>query len=433
MSNAVVVGTQWGDEGKGKIVDLLAERFDIVARCQGGHNAGHTVIVDGRKYILHLIPSGILHQGKLCVIGNGVVVNPFALIEELKGLEGFEVDGRLAVSNRCHLIMPYHGAIEAAEESRLGDRKIGTTSRGIGPCYEDKIARRGIRIGELASPDHFRNRVLSNLEVKNRILTNVYGEKPLDGEAIVDSYLEAAKVVLPFVTDTAELLNRSIREGKSVLFEGAQGALLDIDHGTYPFVTSSNATAGGACTGTGVGPTAIDGVIGISKAYTTRVGGGPFPTEFTDELGEAVREKGSEFGASTGRPRRCGWFDAAVVRYSCLVNNVDALVITKLDVLDDLEEISICVGYRHQGRRFEGFPSSIETLEEVEPVYETHPGWRTPTSGITRYRDLPDQAKSYLRRLSELVETDICVVSTGPDRSETIPVPESPKTALFFG
>lgn len=433
MSNAVVVGTQWGDEGKGKIVDLLAERFDVVARSQGGHNAGHTVIVEGRKYILHLIPSGILHSGKVCVVGNGVVVDPFALIEELKALEDFDVDGRLAVSNRCHLIMPYHSAIEAAEERRLGARRIGTTSRGIGPCYEDKIARRGIRIGELACPELFESHVLTNVELKNRILKDVYGEKPLDGAAVARSYLEIAEAVLPFVTDTAELLNRSIREGKSILFEGAQGALLDIDHGTYPFVTSSNATAGGACTGTGVGPTAIDGVIGISKAYTTRVGEGPFPTELNDELGEAVREKGSEFGASTGRPRRCGWFDAVVVRYSCLVNNVDSLVITKLDVLDDLEEIRICVGYRHRGKAFEGFPFSIEILDQVEPVYETHPGWRTCTSGISRYEDLPERAKSYLRRLSELVERDICVVSTGPDRKETIPVPESSKRALFFG
>ncbi len=433
MSNAVVVGTQWGDEGKGKIVDLLSERFDVVARCQGGHNAGHTVIIDGRKYILHLIPSGILHPHKFCVVGNGVVVDPFALIEELKTLGEFGVDGRLMVSNRCHLIMPYHHAIEAAEESRLGARKIGTTSRGIGPCYEDKIARRGIRIGELAYPELFAQRVTDNVAIKNRILEKVYGVKPLVAEEIIQRYREAAVTVLPFVADTAEFLNRSIREGKSVLFEGAQGTLLDIDHGTYPFVTSSNSTAGGACTGTGVGPTAVDGVIGISKAYTTRVGGGPFPTEFTDAIGDAVRAKGAEFGASTGRPRRCGWFDAVVVRYSCLVNRVDSLVITKLDVLDDLDEIRICVGYRSRGKRLEGFPPSIEILDMVEPVYETHPGWQSQTSGITAYADLPEQARSYLGRLSELVETDICVVSTGPDRSETIPVPHSSKRALFFG
>ncbi len=433
MSNAVVVGTQWGDEGKGKIVDLLTQRFDIVARCQGGHNAGHTVIIEGRKYVLHLIPSGILHPDKVCIVGNGVIVDPFALIEELEMLAGFEVRGRLLISNRCHLIMPYHTAIEAAEERRLGPQRIGTTSRGIGPCYEDKIARRGIRIGELAHPDLFTRRVRANVEVKNRILTEVYGEKPLDADDIVARYLMAAREVMPFVVDTTEFLNRAIREGKSALFEGAQGTLLDIDHGTYPFVTSSNATAGGACTGTGVGPTVINGVVGISKAYTTRVGGGPFPTELSDELGEAVREKGAEFGASTGRPRRCGWFDAVVVRYSCLVNDLTSLVITKLDVLDDLDEIRIGVGYRWRGQPLEGFPSSIEVLEEVEPVYETHPGWRCRTSGLTRYEDLPEQARSYLRRLSELVGTDICAVSTGPDRRETILVPHSPHRALFFG
>lgn len=433
MSNAVVVGTQWGDEGKGKIVDLLTERFDVVARAQGGHNAGHTVIVDGKKYILHLIPSGILHAGKRCVIGNGVVIDPFSLIEELKTLQDFDVEGRLVISDRCHLIMPYHMAVESAEESRLGVRKIGTTSRGIGPCYEDKIARRGVRIGELAYPDLFTEHVLGNVAIKNRILTGVYDAAPLDGEAIVRSYLEVADTVLPFVTDTAEFLSARMRAGESVLFEGAQGTLLDIDHGTYPFVTSSNATAGGACTGTGVGPTAIDGVIGISKAYTTRVGGGPFPTELSDALGQAVREKGAEFGASTGRPRRCGWFDSVVVRYSCLVNGVDSLVITKLDVLDDLDEIQVCVGYRHRGKTRQCFPANLEILEEVEPVYESHPGWRGQTSGLTRYEDLPDEAKSYLKRLSELVETDICVVSTGPDRNETILVPHSTKRALFFG
>jgi adenylosuccinate synthase len=383
-------------------------------------------MIAGEQYILHLIPSGILHKEKYCVIGNGVIIDPSALVEELEMLREFGLEGRLVISNRCHLIMPYHTAVERAEETRLADKKIGTTSRGIGPCYEDKIGRRGIRLGDLLEPDLFRSKLDQNVRFKNELLAKVYSAEPLDAGAIYDSYMEVAQRILPLVTDTAEYLNQAIEKGKRVLFEGAQGTLLDVDHGTYPFVTSSNATAGGACTGSGVGPGRIDGVIGISKAYTTRVGGGPFPTELDDEIGGQVRAKGAEFGASTGRPRRCGWFDAVVVRYSCLLNGVDTLVITKLDVLDGMDELQICTGYKHRGEVLEFFPTGIETLDEVEPIYETHPGWKESTSKIRKYDELPLNAKRYLVRLSRLVDTDISVVSVGPDREETIVLRESP-------
>jgi len=432
--SVVIVGTQWGDEGKGKIVDLVTERFDVVARYQGGHNAGHTVILKGKKYVLHLIPSGILHPEKACVIGNGVVLDPFALVEEFKFLEeqGIELEGRLLISNRCHLIMPYHTALEAAEEKRLDKNKIGTTSRGIGPCYEDKMGRRGIRLDELFMPEVFAQRVRDNVAFKNQILTRVYGWKPLDADEIVDRYQALVPTIRPYVADTSDYLNQVIREGKRVLFEGAQGTLLDVDHGTYPFVTSSNATAGGACIGTGVAPSEIRGVIGISKAYTTRVGEGPFPTELNNEIGEKIRDRGQEYGASTGRPRRCGWFDGVVVRYAAQINGLSTLVITKLDVLDDLDEILICTGYRYRGQLLEHFPTTIQVLAEVEPVYESHPGWKEDTSTIKDYRDLPEAARRYLDRLSELVETDISIISTGPDREETIVLEESPRLQKMF-
>ena len=434
MPNVVVVGTQWGDEGKGKIVDLITERFNIVVRYQGGHNAGHTVSVEGQKYILHLIPSGILHPDKVCVIGNGVVVDPFALGEELEMLQGVgvSVEGRLFLSNRAHLIMPYHRAIEEAEENLRGEHKIGTTSRGIGPCYEDKMGRRGIRVGDLFYPELFRGKVMTNVELKNLILQQIYHSGKLEAEPICQSYLDFAPKILPFVTDTAEFLSKAICSAKSILFEGAQGTLLDVDHGTYPFVTSSSATAGGACTGSGVGPRHIDGVIGIAKAYTTRVGGGPFPTERNDGIGEHIRKKGAEFGASTGRPRRCGWFDAVVVRFATLINRVDTLVVTKLDVLDELDEIRICVGYRYRGERMDFFPTDLSVLEEAEPIYETCPGWKTDTTQIQNYRDLPERARNYLNRISEQIETDISIISTGPNRSETIIMEESSKLQELF-
>jgi len=427
MPNVVVVGTQWGDEGKGKIVHLITDRFDIVARYQGGHNAGHTVIIQDDKYILHLIPSGILHPEKVCVIGNGVVVDPVALEKELEMLKDFEVKDRLFISDRSHLIMPYHRAVEAAEENRLAEGRIGTTSRGIGPCYEDKVGRRGIRLGDLSYPELFRAKLETNLALKNEILIHLYKAEPLDAEQIYVSYMKLAPQILPLVTDTAEYLNEAIQSGKSILFEGAQGTLLDLDHGTYPYVTSSNATAGGACIGTGVGPGAIDGTIGIAKAYTTRVGEGPFPTELTGQIGEHLRSKGAEFGASTGRPRRCGWFDAVVVRYACLINNLDTLVVTKLDVLDELDEIRICVGYEREGKILDRFPMQMSVLEEVTPTYETYPGWKTDTSKIQDYQDLPKAARNYLDRISKLIKTDISIISIGPERDETIILEESPR------
>jgi adenylosuccinate synthase len=427
MANVVIVGTQWGDEGKGKIVDLTTRHFDVVARYQGGHNAGHTVSVAGAKYVLHLIPSGILHPDKVCVIGNGVVVDPVALEEELLALREFSLEGRLHVSNRAHLIMPYHRLLEGAEESRLGKAKIGTTSRGIGPCYEDKMARRGIRVGDLLSPRLFRSKLRNYADLKNRILNRVYGRDGVDAGQIEETYLSIGERIASYVTDTAEYLNREIRRGKNILFEGAQGTLLDVDHGTYPFVTSSNATAGGACTGSGVGPGAIDGVMGITKAYTTRVGGGPFPTELDGEEGEEIRERGIEYGATTGRPRRCGWFDAVVARYSNLINHVDTLVVTKLDVLDHLKELRICTGYGYGGTRMTSFPTDVGALEDVSPVYETHSGWQRDTSDIRNYDDLPEKAKSYLHRLGELTGADISIISTGPNRSETIILEESPR------
>ena len=427
MPNVVIVGTQWGDEGKGKIVHLITDRFDIVARYQGGHNAGHTVIIQDEKYVLHLIPSGILHPGKVCVIGNGVVVDPAALEKELEMLKDFEVKDRLFISDRAHLIMPYHRAVEAAEETRLAEERIGTTSRGIGPCYEDKVGRRGIRLGDLFHPELFRAKLETNLALKNEMLTHLYKVEPLDAEQIYVSYMKLAPNILPLVTDTAEYLNGAIGSGKSILFEGAQGTFLDVDHGTYPYVTSSNATAGGACIGTGVGPGAIDGTIGIAKSYTTRVGEGPFPTELTGRIGKHLQSKGDEFGASTGRPRRCGWFDAVVVRYACLINNIDTLVVTKLDVLDDLDEIKICVGYEREGKVLDRFPMQMSILEEVTPTYEIYPGWKTDTSKIHDYQDLPKAARDYLDWISKLIKTDISIISIGPERDETIILEESPR------
>jgi len=427
MPNAVIVGTQWGDEGKGKIVDLITERFDVVVRYQGGHNAGHTVIIDDEKFILKLIPSGILHPGTICVIGNGVVVDPHALIAEMDRLSAQDLEGRLFISDRAHLIMPYHGALDSAEEQRLAEGRIGTTSRGIGPCYEDKVGRRGIRVGDLAFSELLRHKIEANVEFKNAVLTRVYEVEPLDAGQIYEQTMQAAGRILPLVTDTSDYLARAHRAGKSILFEGAQGTLLDIDHGTYPFVTSSSATAGGACVGTGVGPSVIDGVIGISKAYTTRVGAGPFPTELHDGVGEEIARRGNEYGSVTGRPRRCGWFDAVVGRYSARINNLDTMVITKLDVLDGLDEIRIGVGYRYQGKEISTFPTATQILGQVDPIYESMPGWGADTSAARQYSELPQGARDYLARLSELISTDIGIISIGPQRNETIILEESEK------
>jgi adenylosuccinate synthase len=428
MANLVVVGAQWGDEGKGKIVDLLTAHFDVVARYQGGHNAGHTVIISGKKYVLHLIPSGILHPDKVCVIGNGVVIDLSALKREIEELRdaGIDCKGRLMVSHRAHVVLEYHRLVETAAEERRGENRIGTTQRGIGPAYEDKMGRRGLRISDLLDRSTLRRVLEENLREKRRSLPAA--KEALDLDTIHAETQALGEELSEYFVDSAEYLNRVMDQGKRVLFEGAQGTLLDVDHGTYPFVTASSATAGGACTGTGVGPTRIDGVVGIVKAYTTRVGEGPFPTELKDDTGEGIRQRGQEFGASTGRPRRCGWFDAVVVHYARLINNLDTLVITKLDVLDPLAEIKICKGYRYKTSLLESFPPEIDVLSECRPEYVTVRGWNTKTAGIQDFDDLPSLAKDYLKRISDLVRAEISVVSTGPDRTETIIT--SPKSRL---
>jgi len=421
MKNVLVAGAQWGDEGKGKVVDILAPHFDIVARYQGGHNAGHTVRIGDRKFILRLIPSGILHEECSCLIGNGVVVDPRAFNTELQELRemGVECDKRLFVSARAHLILPYHVALDRAREDRLGANSVGTTLRGIGPAYEDKASRCGVRAGDLLYPDLLREKIRTNIEEKNLELKSI-GAEPLDPLKTLDDFLSEAVKLTPFIRDTALMLNSAIKDEKSVLIEGAQGTMLDIDHGTFPFVTSSNATAGGAATGLGIAPRNISGALGIAKAYTTRVGGGPFPTELLNEQGAYLQKRGNEYGAVTGRPRRTGWFDAAVVRYAVMLNGFDALALTKLDVLDEFEEISISTGYRCRGELLEGIPYGATMLAECEPIYETLPGWKTNTSRTTEYDDLPAEAKSYISRIEELCGAPVGLISTGPDRTETI-------------
>jgi adenylosuccinate synthase len=416
--NLAVVGAQWGDEGKGKIVDVLAPHFSIVARYQGGHNAGHTVFAGGTRFVLHLIPSGILHPGVACVIGNGVVVDPRALFEEIETLarHGVEVDDRLRISNRAHVILPYHRDLDLFSEARRGDRSIGTTSRGIGPAYEDKIGRRGVRVGDLNDPSALTAEVRDNVQARNRLI----GGEALDWKRVLDDVLQYAERMRPWVCDTSLFLARAMAQGRAVLFEGAQGTMLDIDHGTYPFVTSSNATAGGVCTGLGVGPRAIDRVLGVAKAYTTRVGGGPLPTELSGTPGERLRESGQEYGASTGRPRRCGWYDAVTVRYAARVNGLDALALTKLDVLDDLDEIKICTGYRWRGDVLDEFPSDLAILANCDAVYETLPGWKRSTRGVRSLADLPREARAYIARLEEASRVRAAIVSTGSDRDDTI-------------
>jgi adenylosuccinate synthase len=426
MSNVVIVGAQWGDEGKGKIVDLFSEHFDIVARYQGGHNAGHTVKVGGRKFVLQLIPSGILRPGKTAVIGNGVVLDPAALLQEMEMLEsaGIQVKGRLLISDRAHLIFPFHRMMEKASEGKPG-KGIGTTSRGIGPAYEDKIARRGIRVADLLDAETFCAQYEQITAEKSIIARALEIEEPLDFAEIRSRYLGYAEKLRPLVGDTAALVNRAISEGRRVLFEGAQGTMLDIDHGTFPFVTSSSATAGGACTGVGVAPTRIHAVVGVSKAYITRVGGGPFPTESRGEEGRLLRERGNEFGAVTGRPRRCGWFDAPLLRYAAALNHFTSLVITKLDVLDHLTEIPVCTGYRYRGEILDHMPALARVIDQIEPVYETVPGWNCPTEGLTEYAQLPPAAKAYLQYLEDQTGVEIGSVSTGPEREQTIIKPGS--------
>ncbi|HUZ47146.1 MAG TPA: adenylosuccinate synthase [Terriglobia bacterium] len=421
-TNVVVVGLQWGDEGKGKVVDALSERFDIVVRYQGGANAGHTVIANGKKFILQLVPTGILWEDTIGVIGPGVVVNPEALTRELEALEsaGIKVGNRLLVSDRAHLIMPYHRSHEVAAEQVRGGAKIGTTAKGIGPTYEDKAARRGLRTCDLRNPEAFLRKCKEVLAEKDRIASALFEGTPFGGDEWIGQYLETARQLIPRLIDVSEYLNTEMDRGKRVLFEGAQGTLLDIDHGTYPFVTSSSATAGGASTGTGVGPTRIGAVLGVSKAYTTRVGSGPFPTEIHGREGEELRARGSEFGAVTGRPRRCGWFDVPAARYGARLNNLSAMIITKLDILDTLEEIPVGVEYEYEGRKLTSFPADMDILSQVKVHYRTLPGWKQPTYGLQDFSELPQKAKDYLRFLSDQVGVEIAMISTGPERGQAI-------------
>ena len=423
---AVVLGAQWGDEGKGKIVDVLSERFSAVARYAGGHNAGHTVIHGGQKFVLQLIPCGVLRPGCKGVIGNGVVLDPIAFLKEVGKLRslGIDVDGQLCVSNRAQVILPYHRMIELAAESAPGRKRIGTTSRGIGPAYEDKMARSGLRIVDLLRPELLKTHIYAACSEKNAIAHALFGTDPLEPEKMYEEYAAAAEEVRPFVTDTGRLLNQILTEGGSVMFEGAQGTMLDIDHGTYPFVTSSSATAGGAATGTGVGPTAIGTVISVTKAYVTRVGEGPFPTEIHEAVGDQLRARGNEYGAVTGRPRRCGWLDIPLLRYSNQVNGAEWLVVTKMDVLDELEEIPICVGYQVDGKVSDEIPADVQGIERVKPVYKKLKGWRAPTEGITDFDKLPKAAQEYLRFQERESGAKIGMVSTGPDREQTMILPE---------
>lgn len=430
MSTLVVIGIQWGDEGKGKIVDLLAKDADVVARYQGGSNAGHTVINDRGTYIFHLIPSGILYRGTLCVIGNGVVVDPATLIEEMDGLQakGIRFGKNFIISQRAHLIMPYHKAIEKAAEASKGTRLIGTTGRGIGPAYADKMSRLGLRMADLLNPPLFRRKLEDNLNEINAFLDRVYGVLGFEADKVFQQYMGYAERIKGYIADTTLVLNRAVDAGKNVLFEGAQGTHLDVDFGTYPFVTSSSAAAGGACTGTGVGPTKIEGVLGVAKAYATRVGSGPFPTELNDGTGETLQERGKEFGATTGRARRCGWFDALMAREAVRVNGLTSLAVTKLDVLDGSGEVKICTAYRYGGKTYRELPADIEILTECQPVYEVMPGWSSPTTGMSAYSKLPREAKRYLTRVEELAGCPIDMVSTGSKRNHTIML-RNPMTA----
>jgi len=420
MSVTVLVGSQWGDEGKGKIVDILSTKFDIVVRYQGGANAGHTIQIGDQQYILHLIPSGILREGVICVIGSGVVIDPNALLEEIRLLEihGISIKGRLFISPNAHLIMPYHKVLDSISES--GAQKIGTTGRGIGPCYIDKYARKGIKIIDLLNKKSLEEKIRINLKEKNNLLNKIYNCEEMDVEAIIEEYVAFDQAIDQYIKDIPTFLNTEIDNGKSILMEGAQGALLDVDFGTYPYVTSSNPTSGGACTGTGIPPTKITSVLGIVKAYTTRVGLGPFPTELHNKDGERLRQEGAEFGATTGRPRRCGWFDAFLVNYSRMINGIERAAITKLDVLSIFDEINVCVAYEINGKRLKAFPTDVTQLEQVTPIYETLPGWKTDISEAKEYDDLPVETKNYLSFISQQAGFEISIISVGPRRRQTI-------------
>jgi adenylosuccinate synthase len=428
MPNIVVIGAQWGDEGKGKVVDVITPQVNVVVRFSGGNNAGHTVVVGREKYVLHTIPSGILHNGCRCVVGCGVVIDPGSLIEEMESLvqRGVTLDGNLYISKNAHLIMPYHPALDRASEARLGVRRIGTTGKGVGPAYVDKAARVGIRMADLLDERLFREKVEFNLAHTNRLLRDFYDAETFGVEAILNQYLRYAGWLAPYITDTALLLSKWIDSGYSVVFEGAQATMLDIDHGTYPFITSSSTTAGGAATGTGVPPTKIHGALGVAKAYTTRVGEGPFPTEMTGKTAEAIRSRGNEYGSTTGRPRRCGWFDVVVMRYATRINGFDTVALTKLDVLDQCETIKVCTGYRWRGDIITDFPEEETAMAKLEPVYEEISGWMSSTAGAKNEADLPAKARRYLERLEELIGVPFCLISTGAQRDETILCEDSP-------
>ncbi|MGC8720174.1 MAG: adenylosuccinate synthase [Thermodesulforhabdaceae bacterium] len=424
MATVAIIGTQWGDEGKGKIIDLLAERADFVVRFQGGNNAGHTLVVNGNKYIFHLIPSGILHRSSVCMIGNGVVIDPSVLLEEIRKLEENNIpvsQGKLVISPRAHVIMPYHKALDVAREARKGKSKIGTTGRGIGPCYEDKVARNGIRMEDLLDKKTLLEKLECVLEEKNFLLKHYYNQEPFSAEAIAEEYAGYGQRLAPFIDDVSVKLDLARRDDKNILFEGAQGTHLDIDHGTYPYVTSSNTVAGNVCCGSGVGPLVLDQIIGVAKAYTTRVGGGPFPTELNDDLGKWFRERGGEYGATTGRPRRCGWFDATMVRVAKRLNGLTSLAITKLDVLTGLETIRIATGYRYKGQTIsDALPSQLTAFSEWQPEYIELPGWKEDIRNVRRYEDLPRETRKYVETIKELVGLPVSIISVGPGRDETI-------------
>jgi adenylosuccinate synthase len=420
MSTIVLIGSQWGDEGKGKVTDFLAEKADVVVRYQGGTNAGHTLNVGDQVFKLHLIPSGILYPGKTCIIGNGVVLDPAALVKEMTGLQERNIDlSQLRISDRAHLVMPYHRRLDELEEEQRGSGKIGTTLRGIGPAYMDKVHRTGMRVADLLDEQELREKIAAILEGKNNLLSKVYGVDPFDAGVMYDEYRQYAEVLRPYVTDTSLLLEELITQGKKILFEGAQGTMLDLDHGTYPYVTSSSPAAGGACIGAGIGPNRINDVVGVAKAYTTRVGDGPFPSELHDAVGDRIREIGREYGTTTGRPRRIGWLDAVVLRYACRINGLSYLALTLLDVLTGLERIKICTGYRRGGEIISHVPASLKVLESCEPVYEELPGWNEDLAAIDRFEDFPETAKNYVRRVSELTGVPVAIVSVGPARRQT--------------
>ncbi|MFH1051472.1 MAG: adenylosuccinate synthase [bacterium] len=422
MSVNIIVGTQWGDEGKGKIVDLLSQDADYVARYQGGANAGHTIVIDGKQFILHLIPSGMLTQNVKCIIGNGVVIDPVALMDEISMLESFgiEVKNRLFISHKAHLIMPYHKLLDQIRENSQGGSAIGTTGRGIGPCYIDKARRIGIRIVDLLDRKSLEEKLRMNIAEKNNILKKIYDHEEFNTEEIIETYLDFDKKIDPYITDISLLLNEEIKKGKRIYVEGAQGALLDLDHGTYPFVTSSNPTSGGACTGLGIPPTCIENVIGVVKAYCTRVGNGPFPTELTDEIGQQLQKTGAEFGSTTGRPRRCGWLDLVALKYSVMINGVNQIALTKLDVLDELTEIKLCTGYDLNGKILKSFPADIPSLVNSKPIYKTVKGWSQSLRGIKEWNKLPVEAIDYFKEIEDYVGAEIKIVSLSPDRTDTL-------------